>query len=102
MNFLTIRLPIEKDESKDEALLNFHNNISELFDNEIDYAPKGIQDTDSNQVFVGLELNDHDLKQLLDAVPGNTFEIIDAQWPQFFKDKSEEGAQTFEINEMME
>ncbi len=97
MKFVTIKLEIEKGESKDQALLDFHNNISKLLDNEIDYAPKGIMDADLNQVFVGLQLNDNDLKDLLDASPGNTFEIIDAHWPQFLESKSKGGAQTFDV-----
>lgn len=102
MNFVTIKLPIEKDESKDDALLTFHKNISKFLANEIDYAPKGVQDIDSKEVFVGLKLSDNDLKDLIDASPGNTFEIVDAHWPEFLKAKSEEGAQTFDINDKME
>lgn len=102
MNFVTIKLQIEEDESKDEALLNFHTNISKLLDSEIDYAPQGVLEADLKQVFVGLQLKDNDMKDLLDASPGNTFEIIDAHWPQFLKNKTAEGAQTFDLKDMDE
>lgn len=100
MNFVTIKLPIEKDETKDDTLLTFHENISSFLENEIDYSEKGVLDMDSKEVFVGIKLNDNDLKDLIDATPGNSFEIIDSHWPQFLKMKSDDGAQTFEVKKI--
>lgn len=100
MNTVTIKLPVEKDETEKEALSNFQKNISKLLENNFNYQPEAVFDQSDRLVFVALSITDPGLKNLLDAAPGNNFEIMDRNWPEFLKEKEEKGADLFKIPDM--
>ena len=99
MNQVTIKLIPENEQPVERALTKFYDNLNKLFQQNVEYEPGAVYDDQEPAVYLGVKLNDNALKTLIDASPGNSFEVIDTHWERFRQNKMAEGAETIHVSE---